>query len=220
MPSWWVVREWNDNPVFLIAHVFWVIFSIVLHELAHGVAAIRSGDDTPRRTGHMTWNPLVHMGQSSLILFAVTGIAWGLMPIDPSRFRRRYDQALVSFAGPAMNLVLFAISVVGTAVVIIFMKKLSSPLGPNLFMFFFVGASFNMALAVFNLLPVPPLDGSSILGNLVPAFRELWRGPQAAMFAMIVFVGLFFFAGEIIMNTAAHTTKMSVDAVLHLLRYK
>ncbi len=220
MPSWWVLREWEDNPVYLIAHVFWVIFSIVLHELAHGVAAIRSGDDTPRVTGHMTWNPLVHMGQNSLILFALTGMAWGMMPINPNRFRKRYDQALVSFAGPATNLILFVVCVLATAAAIVFLKQLSNPLGPNMVLFFLVGACFNMALAVFNLLPVPPLDGASLLGNVVPGFGRLWHGPQAAMVAMIIFVGVFLFAGTYIMDAATQATLFSVDAVLKAIGHR
>jgi hypothetical protein len=88
----------------------WVIGSIVLHELAHGWAAIRLGDTTPRDLGHMTWNPLVHMGGFSLVVFAVIGIAWGMMPVDPSRLRGRYGDALVALAGPAMNIVLAAVS--------------------------------------------------------------------------------------------------------------
>ncbi len=214
MPEWWVLREWNLNPVFLISHVFWVIFSIILHELAHGVAAIRSGDDTPRTTGHMTWNPLVHMGQSSLILFAITGIAWGLMPINPAKFRRRYDQALVSFAGPAMNLLLFAVCVIGTAAVALSLKRLPDPLGHNLFMFFFLGGCFNLYLAAFNLLPVPPLDGSSVLGNIFPPYRELLRSPQAGMVSLIIFIGLFSFAGEPIMEAAARAMTYSVETLV------
>lgn len=220
MPEWWVIREWELNPVFLIAHVFWVIFSIVLHELAHGVAAIRSGDDTPRVTGHMTWNPLVHMGQTSLILFAIVGIAWGMMPINPDKFRRRYDQALVSFAGPAMNLALFVLCVLATAVVVVFRKQLQEPLGGNASMFFFLGGCFNLYLAAFNLLPVPPLDGSSILGNFVPAYRNLWRGPQAGIVALILFVVVLRLSGTYIMDAAAQATSFSVDGVLRMIGHK
>jgi Zn-dependent protease len=94
---------YQENPVALASWVFWVIASIVLHELGHGIAAIRSGDRTPIDTGHMTWNPLVHMGPISLLCFAILGFCWGAMPVDPSRFRGRYDEAKVAAAGPCMN---------------------------------------------------------------------------------------------------------------------
>ena len=69
--SWWVKDAYEISPIFLYSWIFWVIFSIVCHELAHGWAAIRVGDDTPIHTGHMTWNPVVHMGTTSLIMLGL-----------------------------------------------------------------------------------------------------------------------------------------------------
>ena len=86
--SWWVQRIYDEGGfVLLFTWVIWVLGSIVLHELSHGWAALWEGDDTPRRLHRLTINPWVHMGPTSLIVFAVLGIAWGLMPVDPSRFR-------------------------------------------------------------------------------------------------------------------------------------
>ena len=99
--SWWVHEEFRAGGlVAVLSWAFWVIFSITLHELGHGWAAIRQGDDTPRRFGRMTLNPLVHMGVPSLVMFALIGIAWGAMPVEPSRFRwGRRGRVLVSAAG-------------------------------------------------------------------------------------------------------------------------
>ena len=98
--TWWVHQLYQDGRVVeLISWVFWVILSITLHELAHGWAALWQGDDTPRRMHRMTANPLVHMGGWSLLLFAVVGIAWGVMPTDPSRYRwRRRGRIVVAGA--------------------------------------------------------------------------------------------------------------------------
>ena len=105
--GWWVADFLRAfGPAFVIAWAFWIIFSICLHELSHGWAAIALGDRTPIESGHMTFNPLVHMGGMSLVAFALIGIAWGAMPINPARLRGRYAEALVALAGPAMNLVL------------------------------------------------------------------------------------------------------------------
>ncbi|MDP7006011.1 MAG: hypothetical protein QF718_07365, partial [Phycisphaerales bacterium] len=88
MSGWWVHELWNaGRGTELVSWIFWVIASITLHELAHGWAAIWEGDDTPRVTGHMSANPIVHMGLPSLILFLILGIAWGMMPVNPYRFR-------------------------------------------------------------------------------------------------------------------------------------
>ena len=83
-----------------------VIISIVLHELAHGWAAIWQGDDTPKMAGHMTADPMVHMGGMSLLMLALVGMAFGAMPVNPRNFRSRFGDALVSAAGPAMNFLL------------------------------------------------------------------------------------------------------------------
>ena len=85
----------------------------MLHELAHGWAAIWLGDQTPVRQGRMTGNPLVHMGPWSLLMLAVAGIAWGQMPIDRTRLRGRHGEAIVAAAGPAMN-VLLALAALST----------------------------------------------------------------------------------------------------------
>ena len=108
MTGWWVHNAFvNGGAIMLVAWIFWVLFSITLHELAHGWAAIWEGDMTPRELGRMTANPVVHMGGLSLLVFAAIGIAWGMMPVNPSRFRhRRWGDAIVAAAGPVMNILL------------------------------------------------------------------------------------------------------------------
>jgi hypothetical protein len=87
MSGWWMHELWERSPVLLASWVFWVLVSVMLHELAHGWTALWQGDDTPRAAGHMNFNPLVHMGPTSLIFFAAVGFAWGQMPVSPFRFR-------------------------------------------------------------------------------------------------------------------------------------
>ena len=89
----------TQAPEYYFSVVVAVVISIVLHELGHGFAAIWQGDDTPRISGHMTLNPLVHMGGFSLFLLVMAGIAFGQMPVNPGRFRSRYGNALVAAAG-------------------------------------------------------------------------------------------------------------------------
>ena len=97
------VDNLTTDPVYYFTVVFCVTLSIVLHELGHGIAAIAQGDDTPRVTGHMTLNPLVHMGTMGLGLLCFAGIAFGVMPVDPRRFRGRHGDAFVAAAGPLVN---------------------------------------------------------------------------------------------------------------------
>src|SRR4051812_20537723 len=98
------------DPRYFFAVVITVVVSITIHELAHGVVAVWRGDRTPIDQGHMTLNPAVHMGAFSVIALLVAGIAWGAMPISPSRLRGRYAEAMVAVAGPVSNLLLAMLS--------------------------------------------------------------------------------------------------------------
>jgi Zn-dependent protease len=196
--GWWFLSAWERSPMEAIAWVFWVIVSVCLHELAHGVAAIRLGDNTPRYTGHMTWNPLVHMGRTALIMFAIFGFTWGAMPVNPSRFQHRYGDAIVAFAGPLCNLLQFLILM---PLLLAWIKFADRPgMNPdfyvNMQIFLRIGCVINIVGFLFNLIPVPPLDGSRILADFHPPFNELWRGKNAEVFAVVAFVALFLFGGR------------------------
>ncbi|MDG1137523.1 MAG: site-2 protease family protein, partial [Phycisphaerales bacterium] len=153
--GWWVHDLWEaGRGTELVAWIFWVFFSITMHELAHGWAALWEGDDTPRATGHMTANPVVHMGMTSMILFLILGIAWGMMPVNPYKFRHgKWGRIFVSFAGPAMNLLiaLFVLTVLGF--IIDPMTEQS-----DVEIFLLTGGFLNLILFALNMLPVPPLD--------------------------------------------------------------
>lgn len=182
MFSWWVADLWQENPAYLIAHVLVVVMAIVLHELAHGFAAIRVGDDTPIHTGHMTLNPIVHMGGFGLLLFAFTGFAFGAMPVSPWRFRGRYADAFVAFAGPATNLVLGVLFALALALWWRFGHgNVGEPLYSNVEYFLNAGAVLNVVLMILNLVPIPPLDGATVLGNFVRPFRALAENPANRM---------------------------------------
>ncbi len=215
--DWWVARLLADDPARLVAWVFWVIFSIVLHELAHGWAAIWQGDRTPIETGHMTWNPLVHMGGMSLAIFALVGIAWGLMPVNPNRFRDRYGDAYVSLAGPLMNLVLAVICIVMAALWLGYGRSVPDAAWGNVMVFLQTGAFLNLVLMLFNLLPVPPLDGSRILASFSYRYRELVSHPNAAMASLVLMVLLFSGASRFIWEPAMWVTDQSIGALVSIL---
>jgi Zn-dependent protease len=207
--TWWVAEVWTGlgSPA-LAAWVFWVIASITLHELGHGVAAIWRGDRTPVETGHMTWNPVVHMGTSGVIMFALLGVTWGFMPVNPSRFRGRYDDAKVSLAGPVTNLWLALFGVAGGAALISLTSRgvidvtIPGSWPANLLEFFFLGAKLNFVLFALNLLPVPPLDGSRILASFSRRYRDLIESPQASGASLVILLMLFFFGGRFLFPAA------------------
>ena len=191
--NWWVSDLAQAGLyIQLISWIFWVLLSITLHELAHGWAAIWQGDDTPIRLQRMTVNPLVQMGLHSLILFALCGIAWGMMPVNRYNFRDGHKGDIyVSAAGPAMNLLIAAACLVLLTAWGRFVPA-GTMFADNVTTFLYLGVTLNMILAPFNLLPIPPLDGSRILAGFSPYFRQLFERPNAQLFGLFAFLAIFF----------------------------
>ena len=174
-----------SDPRLFFSWVIVVCFSICVHEWAHADMALRCGDDTATRAGHLSLNPMVQMGIGSLVMLAMFGIAWGAVPVDVSRLRRRTDGALVSFAGPAANLVLalaFSLLFVGLA-----MTPLSTHPLENILR---LGCMANGVLFLFNMLPVPMFDGWSVFSLWFPAMRRV-RVDQAQTFGGIFLLMVF-----------------------------
>ncbi len=221
MGGWWVNAALeNGGWPLLISWIFWVIGSIVLHELAHGWTALRCGDSTPRDSGHMTWNPVVHMGWLSLALFAATGLAWGAMPVRPANFRGRYDDAKVSVAGPAMNLLLAMISLAGLiafqagAIRFLAPGTIPTEVWNGVTAFFHIGSVLNIALAIFNLVPIPPLDGSRILGSFVPAVGVMFSSEKGRVVSLILLLLLFTRGGGFAVRAGAQVTDAAARAAI------
>jgi Zn-dependent protease len=206
VPTSLFLFQLTAEPAFFFTVVFTVIFSITLHELAHGIVAVKLGDPTPEWQGHLTLNPLVHMPPFSFLLLAVAGIAWGLMPIDPTRLRGKYAEALVAVAGPATNLALalIALTVLGV------WGRLDPTVTETDTVYhvawqpLFVFGMINLVLALFNMIPVPPLDGSRILANFSPEFRNFSGNPANSGIFLMIFLVAFMFAGPFLF-TAGRT---------------
>ncbi len=182
------------NYVFYFSVVTAVVISIVLHELGHGVTALWQGDDTPRATGHMTLDPLVHMGGFSLALLFIVGIAFGQMPVNPSRFRGRYGRALVAAAGPAVNVLL---ALIGLTALAIWLRatdgRITDGLNNGQF-FLLIFGQLNIVLFLLNLIPIPPLDGSTVLADVSPGYSRFARNPANQGVFMGLFLGVFILA--------------------------
>lgn len=156
-----------------IISVIVLIISVILHEMAHGYAAEALGDPTARMAGRLTMNPLVHIDPLGSVvlpaLFVLSGspvvFGWAKpVPFNPANIRgtkwkERYGGALVAAAGPAVNILL---------VIIFGLLIRFGNLDIALTQFFLVVVMVNSALAIFNLIPVPPLDGHHILASVLP----------------------------------------------------
>ncbi len=144
-----------------------LIVSLSFHEFGHAFVALRFGDDTARRSGRLTINPLAHIDPMGLLMVVFIGFGYAKpVPTDPRRFTSRYADLLVAAAGPAMNLLLAIISINAYLILLDWgWVDLSSP-GPRLFFIYL--AQINLLLMMFNLLPVGALDGHYILPYLLP----------------------------------------------------
>jgi len=149
-----------SNPFSFIIWGLALLISIAIHEFSHALTADRLGDPTPSLAGRVSINPLKHLDPAGTLMLLFFRFGWGKpVPFDPFNLRNpKRDAALISLAGPASNLIL--------ATVCSIILKLS--LSPILAIFLIPLIIMNINLAVFNLLPIPPLDGSKILYGILP----------------------------------------------------
>ncbi len=145
-----------------------IVVALTLHEFAHAVVADALGDPTPRALGRVTLNPLSHLDAVGTILLVLVHFGWGRpVPVD-TRFLRnpRRDLVLIAAAGPVINLATAV--VVGLCLRVLAPTLLVTSLGTFLFLSMQALVLLSLLLAFFNLIPLPPLDGSKVLGNLLP----------------------------------------------------
>ncbi len=153
---------------------FPILMAVTLHEAAHGYVADRLGDPTPRQAGRLTLNPLAHLDVVGTLVFVVTQmIGWAKpVPVQPGYFRRpRQGMLWVALAGPAANFLLAAAFALAYQVLSA-LPQGGSVLGPRLWVPLLLmaraGVIVNLGLGLFNLIPIPPLDGSRILAGVLP----------------------------------------------------
>ncbi len=160
--------------------------AITIHEFAHAFTADKLGDPTPRSQGRLSLNPLRHLDPIGTLMIIFVRFGWGKpVPIDPYNLKNpRRDELLIALSGPTSNLILAAIFS------LIF--RLIMPIG-ILQYFFSILIFINIALALFNLLPIPPLDGSKILFNLLPVDSSLeWEESLTRYGPILLIIVLFF----------------------------
>lgn len=176
-----------SDPFFFFAWIIIVIFSICVHEYAHAHTALRLGDDTAAQAGHLSLNPMVQMGPTSLLFLALIGIAWGSVPVAIERFRHAWAGAVVAVAGPAANLLLCAVFAFLNA---LFASIFGNALSEEVHVFLRVGSVANGVLFVLNMLPVPMLDGWSVFSYFFPAMRRV--SASAAQHVTLLLIAAIF----------------------------
>ena len=187
----------NTNRLIgLVLTVPAVLIAITFHEFAHAFAADKLGDDTPRREGRLSLNPLAHLDPIGSIMLIFAGFGWGKpVEINPRNFNRKMSmsagEAIVSVAGPAMNLFLAIVFTIVMCVILKFAPAFTlTEVGMVIMLLIKQTIIINVGLGIFNLIPLPPLDGSKILMHFIPYSAKDWFERNSQIF-YIIFMALW-----------------------------
>ncbi len=183
-----------DDPVAFLQNLVLMapalLLAVTVHELAHALVADRLGDPTARQAGRITLNPLPHIDPLGALAFVLAGFGWAKpVPVNAANLRHpRRDMAWVAAAGPLSN---FVLAFVGLVALALAHRTLDAPFlaDPIRGVLRYVYA-FNLGLAIFNLIPLPPLDGGHFLPYFLPraAWRTLHQLEQYGPFILILLV--------------------------------
>jgi Zn-dependent protease len=184
-----------SEPLLFVALVFGIVVALTVHEYSHAAVAAALGDDTAERQGRLSLNPLTHLDPMGFLMLLVAGFGYAKpVPYNPFNLRHpRSGSVLIGIAGPISNIIM-------AAVFGLLLKYLYPSLGDTnlLVQFLFYAAFININLAIFNFIPIPPLDGSKILLSFLNApkytrtrFMLETQGP----FLLIIFILIDSFAG-------------------------
>jgi Zn-dependent protease len=171
-----------------------ILIAIDIHELAHAIVADRLGDPTPRRMGEVSLNPFVHMDQVGLILLVITslgsfGFTYGRTHVTPTnlKFGPQRGNAIVALVGPLSNL---AVAAILGAVISVYAAGDSQFIYTTLGQFLLLAMVLNILLFVFNLIPLPPLDGFTVLGGFLSA-RQMYSLAPLQQWGPLIILVLF-----------------------------
>ena len=185
----------NFDPISLIisliSSLVVVFLTLPIHEWAHGFVATKLGDPTPRYTGRLTLNPFAHIDYIGALCIILFGIGWAKpVQVNPRNFKNpKAGMAITAFAGPAMNIIVATISLFLAYAVTTFSGDVGS-VTFYIYLFFINIAEINVFLAVFNMIPVPPFDGSRILFAVLPDkyYFKVMQYERILMFAMLLII--------------------------------
>ena len=178
----------RDAAVQLLA----VLFCLTVHETCHGLAALALGDPTAKRQHRLSLNPLRHIDWFGLLMMLVAGFGWARpVPVNPNYFKKpRQGMALTALAGPVSNLLLALLLLIPARLIYTYAHY--SVFNQTALDFLTSTAALSIGLGLFNLIPIPPLDGSKVLAVLLPerAYRWLMRYERFGIFALWLLVAL------------------------------
>jgi len=181
------VQRAADDPVGFVAFIIAIVLGITVHEFMHAYTAHRLGDDTARLLGRLSLNPMAHLDPFGTLLLVLAGFGYGKpVPFNESRLRSAMGVTFVALAGPLANLVLAALCAIPLRF------SAASLLGGAYEEILTAIVLWNCVLAIFNLVPIPPLDGANVVYGLLPPRQQYsWRtyqqyGPFLLLFILLL----------------------------------
>ena len=185
------VQRAAEDPIGFVAFVIAIVLGITVHEFMHAYVAHRLGDDTARLLGRLSLNPMAHLDPFGTLLLVLAGFGYGKpVPFNESRLRSAMGVTFVALAGPLANLVLAALCAIPLRF------DAASALGGAYAEVLGAIVLWNCVLAIFNLVPIPPLDGANVVYGLLPPRQQYsWRtyqqyGPFLLLFILLLAPGI------------------------------
>ena len=190
LAGWFAQLQWESLAQLLITAAA-ALLCITFHETCHGLAAYALGDPTAKRMGRLSLNPMKHLDPFGLLMLMVAKVGWAKpVPVDTRYFKEpRLGMALVSIAGPLSNVLLCAIAAACNMAAVFWFVELEAVWLGWLADFFYYVFFISAGLAVFNLLPIPPLDGSKVVFSFLPK-KYYWKLMRYERYGMLLLMGL------------------------------
>ena len=204
----------------LLISVFCVLLSISIHEFAHGYMAYKLGDDTARVMGRLSVNPLHHLDPIGALCLLFFHFGWAKpVPVNPSKFTKvkiKTGMVLTAIAGPLANFILGFIAMILLRVVILYMADFA--VSELLFIILYTLVIMNVGLGLFNLIPIPPLDGSKVLNALLPAriYFKIMQYERYGTLLLILFI--WFGSGRFLSSLSGYVLDF-YDLILNLIPF-
>ncbi len=180
-----------DIVLYIISSLIVIFLTLPIHEFAHGFVATKLGDPTPKWQGRLTLNPLAHIDYLGALCILIFGFGWAKpVRVDMRNFERpKRDMALTAFAGPVSNIIVAFVSAVLRNIILL-ITGFNGNLPLYVYTFFMFIIRINISLAVFNLIPIPPLDGSRILNAVLPdrTYYKLMRYERYLIWGVFILI--------------------------------
>mgnify|MGYP003693047725 CR=1 FL=1 len=217
------IVQYIQNPMELLALLLTlpgVIVAITFHEFAHAFVADKLGDDTPRRQGRLNLNPLSHIDPVGFFMLIFAHFGWGKpVEINPTNFNRKRSmsaqEAIVALAGPVMNLIIaIVLTIILFAINAFASTFVFTTVGMLICLTLQMAISVNIGLGVFNLIPLPPLDGSKVLMGFLPYNAKRWFEEHEKVFYIIFLVIWITPIASLIISPAIDAITSGIDSLV------